>query len=200
MAEADHKQLNWRLNLGVVLGGSILLLSLIVYSPYGDGLNLLLISPIVCLTCLLLITASAIAKRARQCLSALLALLAFVAVSGTLHIKHDTVRASVRWMLWSQRYKAQVLAQPAPASGEFRHMEWEATGFAGVANNTVYLVFDPADLLSSAARSHSAGNYSGIPCEVLLVHRLESHWYSVRFYTDEMWGQRNGLDCTGFAH
>jgi len=78
-------------------------------------------------------------------------------------------------------------------------MEWEATGFAGVANNTVYLVFDPTDVLSQAARSHSPGKYRGIPCEVLLVRRLESHWYSVWFYTDEEWGQRNQLNCTGFT-
>ena len=64
-----------------------------------------------------------------------------------------------------------------------RYMEWEATGFAGVANNTVYLVFDPTDLLSSVASSHSPGKYSGIPCELVLVRRLESHWYSVWFYT-----------------
>lgn len=74
-------------------------------------------------------------------------------------------------------------------------MEWEATGFAGVANVTIYLVFDPTDSLAVAAKSHSPGKYSGIPCEVLAVLRLESHWYSVKFYTDEAWGQRNTLDC-----
>jgi len=193
----DARHLNWRPFLSVVVGGSIVLLSLVVYSPYGDLLNLLIIVPIICLVCLLLMVASAISKRPRQCLASFLALLALVAVSGVLHIKKDTVRASIRWLLWSQRYKAEVLAQPAPARGELRHMEWEATGFAGVAENAVYLVFDPTDLLSSAARIDSPGRYSGIPCEVLLVRRLESHWYWVRFYTDELWGQRNGLDCTG---
>lgn len=200
MEGAGRRQPNWRLILTVVLSGSLLLLSLIVYSPYGDVLNILFISPIVCLICLLVMAASAVTKRSRLCFSALLTLVAFVAASGTLHIKHNTVRSSVRWLLWSQRYKAEVLAQQAPASGELRHMEWEATGFAGIANNTVYLVFDPTDSLSSASKGHSPGRYSGIPCEVLLVRRLESHWYSVWFYTDEVWGQRNALDCTGFAH
>jgi hypothetical protein len=74
-------------------------------------------------------------------------------------------------------------------------MEWEATGFAGVANNTDYLVFDPTDSLAMAAKSHSPGKFSGIPCEVLSVLKLESHWYSVAFYTDEEWGQRNALNC-----
>ncbi len=76
-------------------------------------------------------------------------------------------------------------------------MEWEATGFAGVAYNTDYLVFDPTDSLAIAAKMRSAGKFSGIPCEVLGVLRLENHWYSVVFYTDEAWGQRNTLDCTG---
>ena len=74
-------------------------------------------------------------------------------------------------------------------------MEWEATGFAGVANITVYLVFDPTDSLAVAAKSHSPGKFTGLPCEVLSVLRLESHWYSVLFYTDEAWGQRNALNC-----
>jgi hypothetical protein len=74
-------------------------------------------------------------------------------------------------------------------------MEWEATGFAGVANNTDYLVFDPTDSLAMPAKSHSPGKFSGIPCEVPRVLRLESRWYSVEFYTDEEWGQRAHLDC-----
>jgi hypothetical protein len=32
------------------------------------------------------------------------------------------------------------------------------------------------------------GKFDGIPCEVRLVRRLESHWYDVLFYTDEYWG------------
>jgi hypothetical protein len=200
MENSDQRRLDWGLLLSVVVGGSVLLLSLMIYSPYGDLLYILIVAPIVCLVCLLVMVASAIRKRSRECLSAFLTLAAFVAVSAALHIKKDTIRASIRWLLWSRRYEAEVLAQPVPLSGELRHMEWEATGFAGVANNTIYLVFDPTDLLSPAASSHSPGKYSGIPCEVLLVRRLQSHWYWVRFYTDEMWGQRNRLNCTGFEH
>jgi hypothetical protein len=97
--------------------------------------------------------------------------------------------------LWSRQFKAEVLALPAPVNGELRHVEWEATGFAGVANVTVYLVFDPTDSLAAAAKRHSPGKFAGIPCEVFRVLRLESHWYSVLFYTDEAWGQRNRLNC-----
>jgi hypothetical protein len=31
------------------------------------------------------------------------------------------------------------------------------------------------------------------------MRRLESHWYSVWFYTDEVWGLRNRLNCTGLG-
>jgi hypothetical protein len=114
-------------------------------------------------------------------------------------MNRDALSASLPWLLWSHSFKAEVLAQPAPANGELRHMEWEATGFGGVANNTVYLVFDPTDSLSAAARSHSPGKFTGVPCEVRRVRRLESQWYAARFYTDELWGQHNRLNCTGLG-
>jgi hypothetical protein len=177
---------NWRLPLCVVVGTGIVLVSLMVYSPYGSLLYTYLIAPIICLICLLLLLAAVLRKRPRQCLSMLLTLVAFLAASGALLKNEDALRPSLRWLLWSHRFKAEVLAQPAPVNGELRHMEWEATGFAGVANNTVYLVFDPTDSLSAA---HSPGKFNGIPCKVPLVRRLESHWYSVWFYTDEVWGQ-----------
>jgi len=194
---AAERRLDWRLPSSVAAGAGIVLVSLIVYSPYGAELYILLIAPIISLSCLVLLLRAAIRKRPRQCLSMLLTLVAFLAVSGALLKNKNALRSSLRWLLWSQRFKAAVLAQPAPINGELRHMEWEATGFAGVANETVYLVFDPSDSLSAAAKSHSPGKFSGIPCEVPVVRRLESHWYSVWFYTDEVWGQRNRLNCTG---
>jgi hypothetical protein len=48
-------------------------------------------------------------------------------------------------------------------------------------------VFDPTDSLTEAARSGQPGKYSGIPCEFFRVRRLESHWYTVQFYTDDDW-------------
>jgi len=59
-------------------------------------------------------------------------------------------------------------------------------GWAGQ-DTVVYVVFDPRDSLSQAAISHQPGKYDGIPCEVFLVRRLESHWYTVRFYTNSDW-------------
>ncbi len=93
-----------------------------------------------------------------------------------------------RWLVWSRSYKAEVLAQPNLANEELKHIEWDAWGWAGM-DTTVYLVFDPTDSLSQAASNRQPGKYSGIPCEVFLVRRLESHWYTVWFYTNYEWGQ-----------
>lgn len=184
--------MDWILPLCVIVGSCVVLLSLVLWSPYGDLLGILIIAPIVYLVCFVLTVESAIQRRPREFLLALFILAAVVAVSGVLHTKKDVVRASIRWLLWSRHYKAEVLAQPTLEGGGLKHIEWEATGFAGVANNTVYLVFDPTDSLSTAATTRSPGKYSGIPCEVVLVRRLESRWCSVLFYTDERWG-----DCAG---
>jgi hypothetical protein len=67
--------------------------------------------------------------------------------------------------------------------------------FSVLAGYAVYLAFDPTDSLAAAAKSHSPGKFSGMPCEVYRVLRLESHWYSVAFYTHEEWGRRNTLNC-----
>jgi len=98
------------------------------------------------------------------------------------------VRSAARWLVWSDVYKSKVLAQPASANGELKHIEWDAWGFAGQ-YTTVFLVFDPTDTLSAAANSQRPGEVIGIPCEVVLVRRLESHWYTALFYTNDYWGQ-----------
>lgn len=184
--KSKEDRLAWRAPLAVVIGTGIVLLALVVYSPYGDILYILLAVPIVFLTCLALLVAAAIRKRPRRCLSALLTLAAFLGVSWVLFRNQGTIRAYSRWLVWSRSFKAEVLAQPAPANGELKHIVWEETGFAGVANNTVYFVFDPTDSLAAA---RSPGKSKGIPCPFLLVRRLESQWYSVWFYTDENWDE-----------
>ena len=108
---------------------------------------------------------------------------------------YSAVHTAARWLLRSHDYKSRVLAQPTSTNGELKHIEWDSWGFPGAGDTVVYLVFDPTDSLSAAAKSHQPGKYSGIPCEVPHVGRLESHWYTVRFYTDEYWGKRNALNC-----
>jgi len=177
----------------------ILSLALIAYTPYAEFPLVLVVIPLLSVTLLLLLLIASIRKRKRLLASAALALTAVIAISFAVLRLQEPIRQSLRWLLWSNRFKAELMASPAPPIGGFRHMEWEATGFAGVANNTIYLVFDPKDALNPAARVGSPGKYTGLPCEVLRVRRLEAHWYSVQFYTDEAWGERNQLDCSGNA-
>jgi hypothetical protein len=79
-----------------------------------------------------------------------------------------------------------LITQSNPVSGEFKHIEWDVSGFAGL-ETVVYLVFDPTDSLAAAAKSHLSGKFSGIPCEVYRVRRMESHYYTVVFYTNTGW-------------
>ena len=127
-------------------------------------------------------------RNPRPILESLAILWAIPALFFLYNIKHPfELRESARWLASSQEYKSAVLAQTASANGELKHIEWDATGFAGVAYNTVYLVFDPADTLSTAAKLRRSGKFDGIPCEVRLIRRMENHWYAVLFYTDEFW-------------
>lgn len=100
---------------------------------------------------------------------------AYVEVTAVVFIDSGQLRPILRWTLWSHGCKSKLLAQPPPANGELKHVEWESSGWGPIGPTIVYLVFDPADSLSAAAKSHQAGKFSGIPCEVPRVQRLESH-------------------------
>ena len=176
---------DWKLPLYFAAITAVLLISLMAYSAYWSALYIFFLAPVFCLTFLILSVTAAMRKKKRRCLSLLSALAAVVGVSAALLMNGRALRDHVRWLVWSHAFKAQVMAQPLPGNGELRHMEWEATGFAGVANNTAYLVFDPTDSLSV---QHPSGGFGGIPWRVPSVRRLEHQWYSVLFYTDEVWG------------
>ncbi len=121
-----------------------------------------------------------------ESMAALLMVAVFSAGSWLLFKVSDDVRTTVRWLIQSGKYKAEILAQPNSINGELKHAEWDDWGLAGM-ETVVYLVFDPNDSLGAAAESHSPGKYSGIPCKVPNVRRLESHWYTVLFCTDTDW-------------
>jgi hypothetical protein len=147
--------------------------------------------PLLVLIMLGIAIASAVGKRTKRSISILLAMTLYCGSSWLLWRSFMDVRPAERWLLHSRTYKAEVLAQPSPKNGELQHMEWDGWGFPGAGNTVVYLVYDPNDSLLPAARSHSSGNFKGIPCEVSRVRRLESHWYSVLFYTDTDWDNCN---------
>src|SRR5690349_17755194 len=99
---------------------------------------------------------------------------------------YSVAKTNASWLLWSRDYKSKVLSRPSSLGGELKHIEWEGWGWAGM-DTTVYLVFDPADSLSSAATRRLSGRFNGVPCEVFRVRRLESQWYTAQFYTGEDW-------------
>jgi hypothetical protein len=187
MAEtaAVANRFNWRLPLYAAVGAVIVFLPFVIYAyDIGELLYLLIAVPIVSLVLLIVF----VVKKRR--LAVLAMLVVYWAVTLVLVRNSLDLRSTVRWLLWSRNYKAAVLAQPESPNGELRHIEWDGWGWGGN-DTTVYLVYDPADSLSATANSHSSGKFSGLPCEVPRVRRLENHWYTVLFYTDTTWGQCN---------
>jgi hypothetical protein len=182
----------WWLSLFVVLGAGVTLVLLMTHGIdrlAGQLLFFRFIAPGVFFICLLWMLVASIRKRTRQCISVLLALVGFAAVSGALQRNEQPLRPSLRWFLWSRQYKAEVLAQPDPANQEFKHLIWDTWGggFVETGFNITYLVLDPNDSLADAAKSQVPGRFAGIPCEVPDIVRLEKQWYAVRFYADENW-------------
>jgi hypothetical protein len=128
--------------------------------------------------------------------AAALSIAASLVITAVVAWQFYSIRSATKWFMYSQRYKSEVLAQSGGTAGELQHIEWDGWGFPGAGDTTVYLVYDPTDSLSAAAKGHQPGKFVGIPCMVPLVSRLESQWYTVRFYTDEWWGRHNTLDCS----
>jgi hypothetical protein len=181
---SDRNRVDWRLPVYAVLG------ALVLFSV-GPPESIVLYLFVAAIVSLLLLN-DAIGRRRRQ---SLLALAIFLLVSAIFVRSYSAIRDECRWLVWSHRYKVRVLAQRDVTAGELKHIEWDGWGFPGAGDTTVYLVFDPTDALSAAAKSHRPSKPSGLPCEVPLVRRLERHWYAVRFYTDERWGCGNAQDC-----
>jgi hypothetical protein len=188
----DVDRLDWRPLLYAVLGTFIaFVLAAFCERDLSVILYIVVVAPIISV----ILLNDAIRKRGRKRLSILAIVAIYWAVSAALIGNYSAVRDSARWFVWSHDFKPKVLTQPASANRGFRHVEWDGWGWAGM-DTTVYLVFDPSDSLSAAAKSPKPGRYNGIPCEVFRVRRLQSNWYAVQFYTDEHWDARNALDCT----
>lgn len=165
---------------------AILLIDLCQSFDTLELLYVLIGMPIVCL--ILLITAIVLVfqKEWRHSLWILLAIVVYCGSSWVLVKNSADIRFTERWLLHSKAYKAELLAGACPQDGMLPHMEWDGWGGFG-SDTVVYLVYDPKDSLLPAAKSHLPGKFKGISCEVLRVYRLESHWYSVVFYTETAW-------------
>jgi hypothetical protein len=74
---------------------------------------------------------------------------------------YPTAKTTARWLLWSRDYKSKVLSQPSSSRGDLKHIEWDGWGWAGM-NTAVYLVFDPTDSLSPAAKNQRTINLADL--------------------------------------
>jgi hypothetical protein len=179
---------DWRLLCYGAAGVLILFVPITVYGSHIIGsLYLLVAGPIISLALLVV----AIRTKGQRRLALLSTLVAYWAISWGLFKNSLELRTATRWLLWSKDYKTKVLTQPDSANGALKHIEWDGWGFPGAGDTVVYLVFDPTDSLSTEVKGHAPGHFSGIPCEVLRVRRLESHYYSVLFYTETDWDHCN---------
>ncbi len=189
---AKSARSKWWLPFFAALGALIIGLSILISGAF-DLIGLIYVYLGVPLASLLFaVYVFVVARRKRQWpgLPILLILPVFWAVTWMLFANDFDVRNAARWILEAKSYKAAVMSQPATSNDELRHVEWDGWGWAGM-DTTVYLVYDPADSLAVPAKNHSSGKFRGIPCEVPRVQRLESHWYSVKYYTNETWN-----DCS----
>jgi hypothetical protein len=186
--EFVEDRFNWKLAFYLTGCGlfAVLLIELCSAFDLLEIVYFFVLVPLIGLVMLGIAIANEIGKKSKRSLSILLALVAYCGSSWLLWKSSMDIRPAERWLLHSRTYKAEVLAQPSPKNGELQHMEWDGWGFAG-SDTVVYLVYDPNDSLVPAVRSHSSGNFKGIPCEVWHVRRLESNWYSVVFYTETAW-------------
>jgi hypothetical protein len=180
----EQDRFDRRLPFYAATGSLILFLPIVIFgSDIVEMLYLFVAIPSISVISLVV----AVRKKGVR-LAVLSMLFVYLAISLGLFKNAREVRTITRWFFWSKHYKAEVLAQPDSPNGALRHIEWDGWGFPGAGNTVVYLVFDPSDSLWTAARSRSPGKFNGIPCEVYRVRRLESHYYSILFYTGTDWG------------
>ncbi|HYB61761.1 MAG TPA: hypothetical protein VEH50_09800 [Methylomirabilota bacterium] len=187
-------QFSWRPLLGAAVIG--LLAFTAIATCHADTslfLNVFVVAPVLLVFTIGSVIYALIRRRQLRTILATLAVLWAIAACFFLYNREHpfAIRETARWLIWSHEYKQQVLAQPTSVNGDLKHIQWDASGFAGVANNTAYLVFDPTNTLSDAAKNNQAAEFNGVPCKVRAIRRLENHWYAVLFYTNQAWGECN---------
>jgi membrane-anchored glycerophosphoryl diester phosphodiesterase (GDPDase) len=184
MAEetVTEDRVNWRHSLYTAVGALLVFFLLVMWNADAVILYLLVVIPVTSIFLIIYVTDA----KGRNRLFALSTLAVFGALSWILVHHSFEIRATGRWLLLSRIYKARVLTQPDPSNGEFKHIEWDGWGFI-FAETNVYLVFDSNNVLSQEIQRQSSGKFSGIPCEIWKLHRLEGQWYYAVFYTDARW-------------
>jgi len=181
--------LDWRFTVIGTVTATLLLLLLFLFSSDPALYVLFLVVPCIALLIIVLLLLL-IFRRTRRLSAGLLLATATFLGTGIIGMRFErTLRPKVRWALFSHKFKLQVLSQSNQPPGKFKHVEWDGWGGAPVGDWTAYVVFDPADSLNRVAGHAVSGRVRGIPCDVLEIQRLETHWYSVTLKMDEWWEQ-----------
>lgn len=182
-----------RLGLYLTIVGPIVLLAIsICQADIAVFINVFVVAPLLLILTIPCLVFLAIYPHRRRTLLfvARLAFLWAIAISLFLRNREHpfALHETAKWLVWSREYKQEVLKLPS-ANGDLKHIEWDRSGFVGVANNTAYLVFDPSD--SPPKAKNGRARFDGKSCNVRDVRRLQRHWYAVLFYTDETWDECN---------
>ncbi len=176
--------------IAVVFSAAVALIaSLVAIVFISDIGTLLYLIGIAILSTLLLGIAIALRRGRQQRLTSVAAFGAFLIVTVGVVMSQSKIRPHLLWLVWSNRYKSEVLANSAAANGEFKHAEWDGDGWGSAPTGDWmgYVVFDPSDSLSAATKNNVPTQYEGIPCKVILVRRLEKQWYSVVLDMNQFW-------------
>jgi hypothetical protein len=180
--ESTRVGFNWRITLVAAACSFVLITPALFYEPDVSIMGYALFA----VPATFLLAVLAIWKKGKRT-QIFTALATFWLVSIPLLANYMTVRTTFRWIVVSHSIKKKVLAEPLPSDGELRHVDWDGWGMFSL-NTSAFVVFDPTNSLSAAAKNHERGRFPGIPCEVARVRRLENQWYAVEFYTGGEWG------------
>ena len=183
-----REALCWRLSLTV----AALALAALVYEMWWDKslLGVLLMAPGALLAGATLLVLALVAGKRTARRSAALFLAVCALGYGVFRCREagNYVRFETRWVMHRARLQHEVLTNPGPEPG-LKHVMWDDWGMAGQATLS-YLVYDPTDQLKNAGKTGKGRSSAELPHEVWEVWRLEPHWYSVVFYTNEGWTWR----------
>jgi hypothetical protein len=169
--DADHPEpvarFNWRARLSTALAGLVLFVGIEICPADIALLLYIFIVAILLLSSSVLLVCAAIGKNRRRYLQQLSTLMIFLVVAvGVIFFGRMypfAIRSAARWLVWSQDYKAHVLSQPSPLNNELKLIEWDGSGFAGVANNTAYLAFDWPRHAFNSGQELSTGQFQRYP-------------------------------------
>jgi hypothetical protein len=166
-----------------------LIASLVAIVFTSDIGTLLYLIGVAIVGTLALLLAIALRRGGQQRIVSVAAFGAFLIVTVDVVISQYRIRPHLLWLVSSERYKSEVLANAPAANGELKHVEWNGDGWGSGATGDWmgYVVFDPSDSLSAATRNSVPTEYKGIPCKVILVRRLEKQWYSVVLDMNQFW-------------